>query len=149
MSAGNLSEHCCVTKIYSFSAGHRLSIERLTAEENSKVFGKCSNPRGHGHDYYLEVRVEGKISPDTGMIVHLNDLDSSVNNIISELDHKRLDIEVEYFSENQSTGENIVRFFWVKLSGNVEGCRLVYLKLWETGNNYFEYFEEKDIKYAN
>lgn len=149
MSSVNIPEHCCLTKIYSFSAGHRLSLDRLTPEENSRVFGKCSNPRGHGHDYYLEVRVEGQINPDTGMIVHLNDLDSSVNNIISDLDHKRLDIEVDYFTSNQSTGENIVRYFWGKLKSNVEDCNLVYLKLWETENNYFEYFEEKDIKYAN
>ena len=149
MSPENNSEHCCLTKIYSFSAGHKLFLERLSDEENAKVFGKCSNPRGHGHDYYLEVRVEGQISPDTGMIVNLEELNNCVNDVIEKLDHKRLDIEVEYFTENQSTGENIVRFFWVKLNGNVEGCRLVYLKLWETENNYFEYFEERDIKYAN
>ena len=83
------------------------------------------------------------------MVVDLNKLDLVVNEVISELDHKRLDIEIDYFTENQSTGENIVQYFWVKLKSIMQGCNLVYLKLWETENNYFEYFEEKDIKYAN
>ncbi len=86
---------------------------------------------------------------DTGMVVDLKELDLIVDKVISELDHKRLDIEVDYFIKNQSTGENIVRFFWVKLKDNIQNINLVYLKLWETENNYFEYFEEKDIKYAN
>ena len=143
------SEHCCLTKIYNFSAGHRLFLDRLSDNENSMVFGKCSNPRGHGHDYYLEVKVKGGIDMDTGMVVDLKELDLIVDKVISELDHKRLDIEVDYFIKNQSTGENIVRFFWVKLKDNIQNINLVYLKLWETENNYFEYFEEKDIKYAN
>ncbi len=143
------SENCCLTKIYSFSAGHRLCLERLTPEENAMVFGKCSNPRGHGHDYYLEVRVKGDIDKDTGMVVNLDELDSAVDSVISELDHKRLDLEIDYFKENQSTGENLVCYFWAKLKSAVQGSALVYLKLWETENNYFEYFEEKDIKYAN
>jgi 6-pyruvoyltetrahydropterin/6-carboxytetrahydropterin synthase len=143
------SEHCCLTKIYSFSAGHRLFLDRLSEKENSKIFGKCSNPRGHGHDYYLEVRVKGNIDKDTGMVVNLKQLDSIVNRVISELDHRRLDIEVDYFTENQSTGENMVMFFWAMLKDKMQNCNLVYLKLWETQNNYFEYFEEKDIKYAD
>lgn len=135
-------EICALTKVYHFSAAHRLYSKNFSDEENLRVFGKCSNPKGHGHDYYIEVKVAGDIDPETGMVINLSDLDEAVNNIIEELDHRRLDIEIPYFSEFHPSGENIVRYFWIRLKPRVKGAQLLNLKLWETQNNYFEYFED-------
>jgi len=136
-------EICSITRVYHFSAGHRLYLKDVSEEENFRIFGKCTNPRGHGHDYYLEVRVSGHIDPDTGMIVNISELDDITRDVIDELDHKRLDIEVPYFKDAQASGENIVKYFWLQLKPRVKKGKLSYLKLWETQNNYFEYFEEE------
>ena len=137
-------ELCAITKVYNFSAGHRLHNTKYTEEENWKIFGKCSNEKGHGHDYYVEVRVSGAISTETGMIVDLPLLDGWMSEILDELDHKRLDLEIPFFMENQPSGELIVKYIWQKLEPLIkkhETASLHHLKLWETPNNYFEYFE--------
>ena len=134
---------CALTKVYRFSAAHRLYSKNYSDEENWRVFGKCTNPKGHGHDYSIEVKVTGGINPETGMITNLNDLDEAVKDVIEELDHTRLDIEVPYFREFHPSGENIVKYFWMKLQPKMKTARLIHLKLWETPNNYFEYFEDK------
>jgi 6-pyruvoyltetrahydropterin/6-carboxytetrahydropterin synthase len=136
-------EICSITRVYHFSAGHRLYLKDVSEEENFRIFGKCTNLKGHGHDYYLEVRVSGHIDPDTGMIINMTELDDITGDIIDELDHKRLDIEVPYFTAVQASGENIVKYFWLRLRPRIKKGRLSYLKLWETQNNYFEYFEEE------
>ena len=82
-----MDENCTLTKIYSFSAAHRLNNDKFSKEKNIEIFGKCNNPNGHGHDYYLELTVAGKISDKTGMIIHLDDLDEVANSIIEPLDH--------------------------------------------------------------
>ncbi len=138
-------EHCTLTKIYRFSAGHRLYNPDFTDEENRRVFGKCTNERGHGHDYYLEVKVAGEIDRETGMITNLKDLDHAVKDLIEELDHKRLDIEVPFFTNQKASGEIIVKYCWMRLKPLINGhtsARLCHLKLWETQNNNFEYFED-------
>ena len=73
-----IKEKCTLTKIYSFSAAHRLHNENFSDEKNKEVFGKCNNPQGHGHDYYLELTVKGDIAEDTGMIVNIEDFVSKV-----------------------------------------------------------------------
>ena len=135
-------EYCSITKVYSFSAGHRLYMKNASDEENLRIFGKCTNPRGHGHDYYLEVTVAGDIDPETGMITDLNKLDNLVNGVIEGLDHKRLDIEVPFFQDFTPSGENILKYLWVKIKPLIQNGVLHHLKLWETRNNYFEFFEE-------
>jgi 6-pyruvoyltetrahydropterin/6-carboxytetrahydropterin synthase len=136
-------EICSITRVYHFSAGHRLYRKDVSEDENLRIFGKCTNPKGHGHDYYLEVGVRGDIDPDTGMIINIGELDEIAREVIDELDHKRLDIEVLYFTDVQPSGENIVRYFWSKLKPRIKKGKLSSLKLWETQNNYFEYFEEE------
>jgi 6-pyruvoyltetrahydropterin/6-carboxytetrahydropterin synthase len=138
-------EICSINRVYHFSAGHRLYRKDVSEDENLRIFGKCTNPKGHGHDYYLEVRVSGDIDPDTGMVVNMGELDEIARGVIDELDYKRLDIEVPYFTDLQPSGENIVRYFWLKLKPRIKTGKLSYLKLWETQNNYFEYFEEEVI----
>ena len=75
-------ERCTLTKIYSFSAAHRLHNEDFSEEKNKQVFGKCNNPMGHGHDYYLELTVKGDIEEETGMILNIEVLDEVVLSII-------------------------------------------------------------------
>jgi 6-pyruvoyltetrahydropterin/6-carboxytetrahydropterin synthase len=137
-----------LTKTYRFSAGHRLYIRGMSEEENFKIFDTCSNPNGHGHDYYVQVKVAGKINPETGMIISLRELDNTVNIVINELDHKRLDIEVPYFEENQPTGENIAKYMWERIKPDLGG-KLIHLKLSETSNSYFEYYEEGNYPYEH
>jgi len=135
-------EVCSVTKVYHFSAGHRLYIEGISDEENWRIFGKCTNPKGHGHDYYLEVSISGDIDPQTGMVINLGELDELMTDVIEELDHKRLDLEVYHFRNFQPSGENIVKYMWFRIQPRLKSGKLDHLKLWETRNNYFEYFEE-------
>jgi 6-pyruvoyltetrahydropterin/6-carboxytetrahydropterin synthase len=145
-----MNEVCCISRKYHFSAGHRLYFQDSSDLENFEIFGKCSNPRGHGHDYYLEVKIKGEIDKQTGRIINLSYLDNVVNNFLLELDYKRLDKEVKYFTEIQPTGENIVIYLWDKLKEHFSNeVRVMYMKLWETDNNYFEYFEEGDSRYEN
>jgi len=139
-----MKETCSITKVYRFSAAHRLHAKNLSDEENLRIFRKCNNPKGHGHDYYIEVCVGGGIDPETGMVINLGELDEIVGGVVEELDHKRLDIEIPYFQEFVPSGENIVKYFWEQLKPKIKSksADLLRLKLWETQDNYFEYFEE-------
>jgi 6-pyruvoyltetrahydropterin/6-carboxytetrahydropterin synthase len=139
-------EICTLTKVYHFSAAHRLHSEKYSDEENRRIFGKCNNPKGHGHDYYIEVKIKGNVDPETGMLMNLSELDEIMRDIIEELDHTRLDVEIPFFEEYQPSGENIVKYIWIKLQPKMKKAKLYYLKLWETPDNYFEYFEEERYK---
>ena len=133
-------ENCTLTKIYSFSAAHRLHNDKFTDEMNKEIFGKCNNPNGHGHDYYLELTVSGEVSSDTGMIINLEDLDVVVQKVIDELDHKRLDVEIEYVTKIRASGENIAKYLWDKLEGLIPSPAYLYhVRLWETSENFFDY----------
>ena len=141
-----IKEHVSLTKTYRFSAGHRLFIKNLSDEENFKIFDSCSSPNGHGHDYYVQVKVAGDIDPSTGMIISLERLDQILNPIIDDLDHKRLDIEIPYFAQEQPTGENIAKYIWDSIKPEL-GNKLIHIKLSETSNSYFEYYEEDNYPY--
>ncbi|MEM4408639.1 MAG: 6-carboxytetrahydropterin synthase [Candidatus Caldarchaeum sp.] len=141
-----MKEVMTLTRVYRFSAGHRLYNPKFTDEENWRVFGKCTNKNGHGHDYYLEVTVTGNVDPESGMLVNVRDLDDAVGELLEELDHKRLDVEHPFFRENFASGELIVKYCWMRLEPalrSLGGARLNHLKLWETPNNSFEYFVEE------
>ncbi len=145
-----MKEICCLSRKYHFTAGHRLYFKDVSDRENFEIFGKCSNPKGHGHDYYLEVKVMGNIDKITGRIVDRSLMDKIVDEIINELNYKRLDKEIKHFGKTQPTGENIVIYLWGKLTQRIGGgVKVVYLKLWETNNNYFEYFEKGELRYEN
>lgn len=116
-------------------------IKNLSDEENERIFSSCSNVHGHGHDYGVQIKVSGEIDPETGMVVKLEELDSLSARVLDGLDHKRLDIEVPYFTKNQPTSENIAKYVWEKLKEGL-GESLVYVRVSETKNSYFEYFEE-------
>lgn len=131
-----------LSRIYSFSAAHRLHALGLSEEENQRLYGKCHNAYGHGHDYFLEVTVQDQPDPQTGMIVSLSQMDGWVQDLLKKLDHKHLNNEIEYFKERPSTGEVIIQFLWDELQQRIPGGKLYYLKLWETKNNYFELGKE-------
>ncbi len=131
-----------ITRAFNFSAGHRLFIEGLSEEENKEIFDKCANPRGHGHDYRVEMMFNGEISPDTGMIISRSEMDQSVKEVKNDFDYKRIDLEIPYFKKNQSTVENIALYIWDKMFEKYKE-RLSYIKVWENERSFFEYHEEK------
>jgi 6-pyruvoyltetrahydropterin/6-carboxytetrahydropterin synthase len=123
---------------YVFSAAHRLHAPALSDEENKAIYGKCNNPKGHGHNYTLEVTVRGGVDTSTGMVIDLVDMDRTVRGVLDTMDHKHIDRQIPAFATQASTAENIVVYLWGELAPRFEG-RLAHLKLWETKNNVFEY----------
>jgi 6-pyruvoyltetrahydropterin/6-carboxytetrahydropterin synthase len=131
-----------LSRRYKFSAAHLLYSPALTPEQNRHLYGKCSNPQGHGHNYELIVTVGGPVDPTTGMCMDLEELDRVVRQqVISRYDHKNLNQDVEEFHSAVPTGENIVRAVWRRLSQALPAGCLKKLRLVETKNNYFEYSE--------
>jgi 6-pyruvoyltetrahydropterin/6-carboxytetrahydropterin synthase len=135
-----------LTRRYRFSASHRLHNEALTAEENARVYGKCNNPYGHGHNYVLEVTLAGPIDPATGMVYDLAALDRTVEaEVIERFDHTHLNLDVENFRQRVPTTENlcieIFNLLRPKLNGNGSGtgARLRRVRVEETNSNSFEY----------
>ena len=129
-----------LTKTFGFSAAHRLHSIALSEEENQAVFGKCNNPHGHGHNYELEVTVQGEIDPRTGMIFDLGQLMQIVDEeIMNRFDHKHLNEDTKEFRFLNPTGENIVKVIWDLLNPKLSG-HLTKIGLWETPKNFFEYY---------
>jgi len=127
---------------YRFSASHRLHRAGWTEEENRRVYGKCANPHGHGHNYVLDVAVSGPVDAATGMITNLADLDGFVEReILAEFDHVYLNEQVPAFRETVPTTENICREVFSRLRGYPH-ARLEYIGIEETGANSFEYAGE-------
>lgn len=128
---------------YRFSASHRLHSEKLSEEENWRVYGKCNNPHGHGHNYVVEVRVSGKMDPATGMIANLTDLDGFVEReVLEPFDHKSLNEEVAAFRENVPTTENLCKEIYRRLK-HFPNAKLERVRVEETSNNAFEYAGEE------
>jgi 6-pyruvoyltetrahydropterin/6-carboxytetrahydropterin synthase len=128
---------------YRFAASHRLHTEQLSDEENRRVFGKCNNPYGHGHNYVVEVTVSGKVDPATGMIVNLTDLDGFVQSVVVEpFDHKSLNEDVDAFRAAVPTTENLCKEIYQRLK-HFPLAKLERVRIEETSNNAFEYAGEE------
>lgn len=125
-------------RIYWFTAAHRLHTPALSDKENNRIYDKCNNLNGHGHDYKLEVVISGEPHPETGMIIPLPRLDNTVNELLQTLDYKHLNKETDFFKNHLASGEIIIQFLWRELNRRIPGDLLYHLKLWETNNNYFE-----------
>jgi 6-pyruvoyltetrahydropterin/6-carboxytetrahydropterin synthase len=124
---------------YRFAASHRLHSPQLSEEENRRVFGKCNNPHGHGHNYVLEVRVSGPIDAATGMIANLSDLDAFVEReVLEPLDHKSLNEDVPAFREVVPTTEALCVEIHRRLKA-FPYAKLERIRIEETSNNSFEY----------
>jgi 6-pyruvoyltetrahydropterin/6-carboxytetrahydropterin synthase len=128
---------------YRFSASHRLHSSKLSEEENRRVYGKCDNPYGHGHNYVVEVSVSGTVDPATGMLANLADLDSFVEReVLEPFDHKSLNEDVAAFRDNVPTTENVCKEIYQRLK-HFPKARLERVRVEETGNNTFEYAGEE------
>jgi 6-pyruvoyltetrahydropterin/6-carboxytetrahydropterin synthase len=124
---------------YRFAASHRLHTSHLSEEENRRVFGKCANPYGHGHNYVLEVSVSGEVAPATGMIANLADLDAFVERqVLEPFDHKSLNEDVPAFRETVPTTENLCLEIFQRLK-TFPSAKLERVRVEETSNNSFEY----------
>jgi 6-pyruvoyltetrahydropterin/6-carboxytetrahydropterin synthase len=129
-----------VTRRLKFNAAHRVHNPALSDEQNQALFGKCNNPNGHGHNYTLDVSVEGDIDPTTGYVVDLSQLKRIVEREVVDLvDHRNLNLDVPFMRDIIPTTENIIVAFWRRLAPAVVPARLTRLVLWETDNNYVEY----------
>ncbi|HEY4776756.1 MAG TPA: 6-carboxytetrahydropterin synthase [Candidatus Acidoferrales bacterium] len=127
-----------MSRRYHFAASHRLHTPKLSEEENKRVYGKCSNPYGHGHNYVLEVTVTGPVDPETGMIANLVELDPFVQReVIEPFDQKFLNEEVAEFREQVATTENVCREIFRRLK-SFPLARLERVRVEETSKNSFE-----------
>jgi 6-pyruvoyltetrahydropterin/6-carboxytetrahydropterin synthase len=124
---------------YRFSASHRLHTAHLSEEENCRVFGKCNNRYGHGHNYVVEVSLSGDVDPATGMIANLADLDAFVQHqVLDEFDHKSLNEDVPAFRDRVPTTENVCIEIFQRLK-SFPKAKLERIRVEETGKNSFEY----------
>jgi 6-pyruvoyltetrahydropterin/6-carboxytetrahydropterin synthase len=129
-----------VTRRLRFNAAHRVHNPALSDDENRRIFGKCNNPNWHGHNYVLEVSVEGLIDDRTGYVVDLGILKAIVQReVIDKVDHRNMNVDVEFMRGINPTAENIVVACWRVLDPHVTPGRLRRLRLWETENNCVEY----------
>jgi len=135
-----------LTRRERFNAAHRLYKAEWDDEQNLKVFGRCSNPNWHGHNYVLYVTVKGEINPETGFFVNLKILSDIIQkHIIEEIDHKNLNIEVDFMKGRITSAENLAASIWEVLEPHIVnlGSELHSVRIEETENNSVEYFGSK------
>jgi 6-pyruvoyltetrahydropterin/6-carboxytetrahydropterin synthase len=131
--------HIELGRRYRFSASHRLHSAKLGDEENGRIYGKCNNPHGHGHNYTVEIRLSGGIDPATGMISNLADLDAFVHErVIEPFDHRYLNEEVPAFQNAVPTTEILCMEIFERLK-SFPHAKLEAVRVEETANNSFEY----------
>jgi len=128
---------------YRFAASHRLHTDRLSEEENARVYGKCSNLYGHGHNYVVEVHFSGEPDTKTGMVANIAELDEYVQReVLDTFDHRNLSVDVPAFRTSVATTENLCREVFARLKG-FPAARLERVRIEETGKNSFEYTGEE------
>jgi len=133
-----------LTRRYRFAASHRLHSAKLSEGENQRLYGKCKNPYGHGHNYLVEVTMGGPVDAATGMITNLGELDPFVHrDVIEAFDYKYLNEEVPAFQAVVPTTENVCREIYRRLK-KYHGARLERVRIEETGKNSFEYDEASE-----
>jgi 6-pyruvoyltetrahydropterin/6-carboxytetrahydropterin synthase len=131
-----------VTKRLEFCAAHRYARRDWDEARNRAAFGRAANL--HGHNYVLEVTVEGDPSPDTGMVMDLKALkDLVVETVLDRLDHKNLNVDVPEFAERLPTPEHLAVFIWDRLAPRLRGCRLQRVRLHEDASLYVDYLGER------
>jgi 6-pyruvoyltetrahydropterin/6-carboxytetrahydropterin synthase len=129
-----------VTRRAQFSAAHRLHNPSLSDEENIRIYDKCNNPSGHGHNYDVEITVAGEPDPETGMVIDLKILKHLLNiHVIEQLDHKHLNHDVDFMRNVIPTAENIAIKIWERLEPHIQHGKLYSVKLYESQNNFVDY----------
>jgi 6-pyruvoyltetrahydropterin/6-carboxytetrahydropterin synthase len=132
-----------LTRKCEFSASHVYHNPDFTPEQNRRVFGKCNNPNGHGHNYTLEVTVKGDVDADSGFVIDLKELKDILNReIMDALDHRHLNKEVAEFSTEIPTTENIAVWIWRRLAKNLQGATLHRVRLFEQQDLFVDYYGE-------
>jgi len=135
-----LSKSVYITRRETFAAAHRLFLPELSDEENYELYGKCSNPNWHGHNYTLEVVVAGSADSKTGFVLDIKKLKQIISeNILKKVDHKNINTETDFMKGIIPTSENLVIAIWDQLKDKIPNGKLYSVKLYETENNYFEY----------
>ncbi len=133
-----------VTRKVHFSSAHRIYNPNWSDEKNQAVFGGCSNPYWHGHNYVLEVTLVGEPNPDTGYVFDLKKLkDLLEEKILSKVDHKNLNLEVDFMQGVIPTTENFAIQIWNQIKPCIEGAQLYSIRLYETERNFVEYRGEE------
>ena len=131
---------CVVARRVHFNAAHRLHQPERSDEWNRATFGPCNNPNYHGHNYELEILVEGTIDPDTGYVVDVGVVKRIADEeVLSVLDHRNLNLDVPWFRDRVPSAENIAVFVWERIAPRLPAGRLKLIRLWETPRNYVEY----------
>lgn len=132
-----------ITRRERFNAAHMLRNEKWSDEKNIEVFGKCANQNWHGHNFELFVTVKGEVNEDTGFVVNLKDLASVIQNkVIEKLDHKNLNLDVDFMRGKMASTEVLAIAIWEELESDINqlGATLHLVKVQETENNFAEYF---------
>jgi 6-pyruvoyltetrahydropterin/6-carboxytetrahydropterin synthase len=132
-----------ITRRETFNAAHRLFRPEWDDEKNLQVFGKCSNPNWHGHNYVLYVTVKGDVDPKTGFLINLKDLSKIlIENVVEKLDHKNMNLEVDFMENRIASTENLAIGIWEQIEEPIRnlGGTLHCVKVYETEKNYVEYY---------
>ena len=132
-----------LTRKVEFSASHHYHNPAFTAEENQRVFGKCANRNGHGHNYTLEVTVKGEADSTTGFVVDLKELKDIMNReVVDAMDHRHLNNEVPEFASEIPTTENIAIAIWKRLEGKLHMAKLHRVRLYEMPDLFVDFYGE-------
>ncbi|MEN8230936.1 MAG: 6-carboxytetrahydropterin synthase [Bacteroidota bacterium] len=132
-----------LTRRERFSAAHRLFNPALTDKENEQIYGPCANPNWHGHNYILWITIKGEVNPETGYVVDLKQLSKIIRDrVIAKLDHKNINMEVDFMKDQFVSTENLAMGIWKELDSHIKALNveLYSVKLQETENNTVEYF---------
>jgi len=132
-----------LTRRERFSSAHRMFREELSEDENRQIYGKCSNPLWHGHNYVLYVTVKGDIDPEIGYFMNANRLkDIITERVVNKLDHRNMNLETEFMKGKVATTENLAISIWNELEDSIktEGALLHCVRIEETENNFIEYY---------
>jgi len=132
-----------LTRKAEFSASHYYHNPELTPDENVRIFGKCNNPYGHGHNYTLEVTVKGAVDPKSGFVVDLKKLKDIMNReVLDALDHRFLNKEVPEFTDRIPTTENIAIAIWQRLVPTLNTAQLHRVRVYETPDLFVDFYGE-------
>ncbi len=132
-----------LTRKAEFSASHYYHNPEFSAEENRRLFGKCNNPNGHGHNYTLEVTVKGQVDPRSGFVVDLKELKAVLEReVLSAMDHRFLNKEVPEFARTIPTTENLAIAIWNRLRAKLRRAELHRVRVYETPDLFVDYYGE-------
>jgi 6-pyruvoyltetrahydropterin/6-carboxytetrahydropterin synthase len=132
-----------LTRKVEFSSAHYYWIDSWSKDENERVFGKCANRNGHGHNYTLEVTVAGEVDPVSGFVVDLKDVKEILEReVVNIYDHRHLNLEVPEFQSMLPTTENIAVAIWKRLDGKIPNARLHRIRIYEMADLFADYYGE-------